>query len=142
MGAATFHTSPEADDRHIGRYGPALAGELMGIARVSAGQRALDVGCGPGALTRALSATLGRDRVSAVDPSETFVEACARRHPGVDVRLGGAEALPFPDGRFDMTLSQLVVNFIPDAPAGVADRRRVTGRAASWRQRCGTTRRG
>jgi SAM-dependent methyltransferase len=143
-GAATFHTSPEAYDRHIGRYGPDLARQLLGTAQVSAGQRALDVGCGSGALTGALSATLGPDRVSAVDPSEPFVEACTRRHPGVDVRLGSAEALPFPDGRFDVTLSQLVVNFIHDAPGGVVDMRRVTRSggvvaAAVWDYSAGMT---
>ena len=43
-GAATFRTSAEAYDRHIGRYGPALARALIEPTNVSAGQRALDVG--------------------------------------------------------------------------------------------------
>jgi len=125
-GAATFRTSAEAYDRHIGRYGPALARALVETTNVSAGQRALDVGCGPGALTAVLSEVLGSDRVSAVDPSEPFVEACARRLPGVEVRLGSAEALPFPDHSFDVSLAQLVVNFMGDPPVGVGEMRRVT----------------
>lgn len=51
QGVATFRTSAEAYDRHIGRYGPALARALVEATNVSAGQQALDVGCGPGALT-------------------------------------------------------------------------------------------
>jgi SAM-dependent methyltransferase len=125
-GAATFRTSAEAYDRHIGRYGPALARALVEATNVSAGQRALDVGCGPGGLTTVLSDVLGPDRVTAIDPSEPFVEACALRLPGVDVRLGSAEALPFPDHSFDVTLAQLVVNFMSDPPVGVGEMRRVT----------------
>lgn len=125
-GAATFRTSAEAYDRHIGRYGPALARALIEAANVSAGQRALDVGCGPGALTAALSEVLGPDHVTAIDPSEPFVQACARRHPGVDVRIESAEALPFADHSFDVTLAQLVVNFMSDPRAGVGEMRRAT----------------
>ena len=125
-GTATFRTSAEAYDRHIGRYGPALARALIEATNVSAGQRALDVGCGPGALTAVLSEVLGADGVTAIDPSEPFVEACAQRLPGVDVRLATAEELPFPDDSFDVTLAQLAVNFMSDPPAGVREMRRVT----------------
>ena len=125
-GAATFRTSAAAYDRHIGRYGPPLARALVEAANVSAGQRALDVGCGPGALTTVLCEVLGFDRVVAIDPSQPFVEACAQRLPGADVRVGSAEALPFPDHSFDVTLAQLAVNFMSDPRAGLGEMRRVT----------------
>lgn len=125
-GAATFRTSAEAYDRHIGRYSPRLARALLEAADVSIGQRVLDVGCGPGALTAALSGLLGPANVFAIDPSESFVESCAQRHPGVDVRVGSAEALPFADDTFDVSLAQLVVNFMSDPQAGVSEMRRVT----------------
>jgi predicted RNA methylase len=63
-------------DRFIGRYSPGLAAALLGAVRVAPGGRALDVGCGPGALTAALAGLLGAERVAAVDPSPPFVEAC------------------------------------------------------------------
>lgn len=125
-GTASFRTSAEAYDRHIGRYGSALARALIEIANVSAGQRALDVGCGPGALAAELCQVLGSDGAGAIDPSAPFVEACAQRVPGVEVRLANAEELPFPDDSFDVALSQLAVNFMSDPPAGVREMRRVT----------------
>jgi SAM-dependent methyltransferase len=125
-GAATFRVGGDAYDRHVGRYGAALARGLIARAGVEPGQRALDVGCGPGALSRALADVLGEENVAAVDPSEPFVEACRARVPGADVRLGAAEALPFDDGRFDAALSQLVVNFMTDPEAGVREMGRVT----------------
>src|ERR687895_168946 len=66
------------------------------------------------------------DRVAAVDPSEQFVEAARARHPGVDVRLAAAEALPFSDDEFDAALAQLVVHFMADPVAGLREMARVT----------------
>ena len=125
-GAATFRTPAEAYDRHIGRYGAELAQALIAAAGVRSGQRVLDVGCGPGALTRALVDVVGAAQVAAVDPSAPFAEACVQRLPGVRVEVGAAEALPFPDDDFDAALSQLVVNFMREAEAGVREMRRVT----------------
>jgi SAM-dependent methyltransferase len=120
--------SAEAYDRFVGRYSGQLAAELTAFAAVRRGMRALDVGCGPGALTSELATQLGAENVAAADPSEPFVEACRRRVPGAEVVVGGAEALPFPDGGFDAALSQLVVNFMADAEAGVREMARVTRR--------------
>jgi SAM-dependent methyltransferase len=125
-GAATFRTPAEAYDCHIGRYSRELARALISSAGVEAGQRALDVGCGPGGLTAELVERLGADHVAAVDPSAPFADACRRRLPGVRVEVGAAERLPFADGEFDRALSQLVVNFMDDAPAGAREMRRVT----------------
>jgi SAM-dependent methyltransferase len=121
-----FRVSTDAYDRFVGRYGAELAAALIEFTRVEPGMRALDVGCGPGALTSALAARLGAPNVCAVDPSEPFAEACRARVPGVEVRVASAEALPFADGSFDATLSQLVVNFMRDAEAGVRELVRVT----------------
>ena len=126
QGASTFHRPAEAYDRHIGRYGADLARLLLAVAGVRAGETALDVGCGPGALTGELVALLGAENVAAVDPSPPFVEACRLRRPGVRVEEATAEALPFADSAFDNAVAQLVVNFMTDAPAGVREMRRVT----------------
>ncbi len=61
----------------------------------------------------------------AADPSLSFVEACRSRLAGVDVVVAAAEALPFDDDTFDAAVSQLVVNFMADAEAGVREMARV-----------------
>jgi SAM-dependent methyltransferase len=99
---------------------------MADLGDVAAGQRALDVGCGPGALTSELVARVGAASVAAVDPSPPFVEAARERHPGVDVRQASADALPFDDGAFDAALAQLVVHFMPDPVAGLREMARVT----------------
>ena len=116
----------DAYDRHVGRYGPELAIEMVRVAGVRAGQRALDVGSGTGALTVALAAVVGAGRVAAIDPSERFVAACRVRVPRADVRLGTAEELPWGEAMFDAVLAQLVVDGMNDARRGAAEMRRVT----------------
>jgi SAM-dependent methyltransferase len=119
-------TSADAYDRFMGRYSVQLAPQMANLAGVAEGQRALDVGCGPGALTAELVGRLGAEAVAAVDPSEPFVTAVAERYPGVDVRQAGADDLPFPDDEFDVVLAQLVIHFLTDPIGGVAEMRRVT----------------
>lgn len=98
---------------------------MIGVAALRRGQRALDVGCGSGALTEALAALLGPANVAAIDPSAAFVAACRARVAHADVRVGVAEALPFGDGEFEAVLAQLVVDGMEDARRGVAEMRRV-----------------
>ncbi|MBO3748761.1 methyltransferase domain-containing protein [Streptosporangiaceae bacterium NEAU-GS5] len=122
----TFDVTADAYGRFMGRYAEPLAVRFADLADVTSGQRALDVGCGPGALTAELVRRLGAGAVAAVDPSEPFLVAIRERLPGVDVQRGAAEQLPFPDDTFDVTLSQLVVHFMADPVAGVREMARVT----------------
>jgi SAM-dependent methyltransferase len=109
----------------MGRYSRPLAVAFADAAGVAAGQSALDVGCGPGALTGVLVDRLGAGSVSAFDPSPPFVAECAARHPGVAVRLGQAEAVPFAAGSFDRVLAQLVLHFVTDPARCIREFRRV-----------------
>ena len=110
----------------MGRYSVPLAPSFAERAGVAGGQRVIDVGCGPGALTAHLVDLLGSSAVTAVDPSGSFVEAARERHPGVTVERSAAEHLPFPDGAFDAALAQLVVHFMADPVAGLREMARVT----------------
>src|SRR6476620_9041024 len=110
----------------MGRYSTLLAQPFAEFAGIHRGQRVLDVGCGPGALTGELVARLGDDGVTAVDPSEPFVAAIAARYPGVRVERAAAEAVPFEDGEFDAALAQLVVHFMTDPVGGLREMARVT----------------
>jgi SAM-dependent methyltransferase len=122
----SFAVAPDAYDRFMGRYSVPLAPQLADFASVAAGQRVLDVGCGPGALTAELVRRLGPVAVSAVDPSEPFVAAAQERHPGVSVQRAAAEELPFEDRAFDAALAQLVVHFMASPVAGLREMARVT----------------
>jgi SAM-dependent methyltransferase len=122
----SFFVAADAYDRFMGRYSRRLAPAFADFAGVAAGQRVLDVGSGPGALTSVLVERVGAPSVAAVDPSEPFVAANRDRHPGVDVRHASAERLPHDERTFDVALAQLVVHFMTDPVGGLAEMRRVT----------------
>lgn len=122
----SFEVAPDAYDRFMGRYSVPLAPNLADLAGILPGQRVLDVGCGPGALSTELARRLGTEAVSAVDPSTSFVAAARERLPGADIRLASAEELPFENGTFDAALAQLVVHFMNDPVAGFREMARVT----------------
>ncbi len=120
-----FHVDDRAYDRFMGRYSVPLAPLFVEFARVKAGGRILDVGAGPGALAACLAGAFGAENVAAVEPSPEFVAALERRLPDVDVREAPAEALPWEAETFDAALAQLAISFVTDAPAAVAEMRRV-----------------
>jgi SAM-dependent methyltransferase len=116
-------TSDSAYDKFMGRFSVRLAPLFADFAGVAAGSRVLDVGAGTGALTAEL---LRREAiVAAMDPSSAFASTLKSRFPDVDAREAGAEDLPWPDASFDAALAQLVIAFMSDAEAGVAEMRRV-----------------
>jgi len=122
----SFDVAAESYDRFMGRYSRLLAPQMADLAAVEAGQRVLDVGCGPGALTSELVNRLSPAGVAAVDPSAPFVVAARSRNPGVEVHQASAEELPFPDHTFAAAIAQLVVHFMADPVAGLTEMARVT----------------
>jgi len=124
-GARTFRVAGATYDSFMGRYSRALGTLFADAAGVQRGQTAVDVGCGPGALTAVLVERLGVDAVAACDPSAQFVTECAVRHPGVRVELGRAEAIPFETGRYDHAMAQLVLHFVSDPDSAASEMMRV-----------------
>ncbi len=125
VGARDFAVAGATYDGFMGRYSGPLAIPFADAAGVTAGHVAVDVGCGPGALTAVLVERLGADAVHACDPSPPFVAECSARFPGVDVRPGAAEDLPFESGVADVALAQLVLHFVSDAPRAAREMARV-----------------
>lgn len=123
----TFEVAADSYARFMGRYSEPLADRFVELVGVTSGMRAIDVGCGPGVLTSRLAERLGADHVAAVDPSPPFVQAARERCPGVDVRQGTAEQLPYDDGAFDVAMANLVVHFMADPVAGLREMGRVGG---------------
>jgi SAM-dependent methyltransferase len=131
----SFDVAADAYGRFMGRFSRPLAVQFVELAELHVGQRVLDVGCGPGALTAQLVSRLGSASVSAIDPSVPFVAAIQNQFPRIDVRRGAAEELPFDDAQFDCTLAQLVVHFMKDPVAGLSEMARVT-RPGGWVAAC------
>jgi SAM-dependent methyltransferase len=121
----SFEVAADAYTRFMGRYADPLAEQFVELVGARPPQRALDVGCGPGALTAQLVRRLGAEAVAAVDPSESFLSAARARFPRVDVRAATAEQLPFADDTFDVAAAQLVVHFMADPVSGLREMRRV-----------------
>lgn len=90
--------------------------------------RWLDVGCGTGALTETILHARGPTSVHGIDPAEDFV-AFARGHlrdPIVSFEVGDARAIPATDHAFDIAVSGLVLNFVPEPDRAASEMRRVT----------------
>ncbi len=124
-GARTFGVTGTTYDSFMGRYSRELAIPFANAARVQAGQTAIDVGCGPGALTRVLVDRLGVNAVVACDPAPGFVAECSARHPGIRVESGRAESIPFETGRFDHAMAQLVLHFVSEPEQAASEMMRV-----------------
>jgi SAM-dependent methyltransferase len=97
---------------------------LLDAARVTAGTRVLEVGCGLGDLAAAAAARGAA--VTGTDLAEGMLDAARRRHPELELVLADAEALPFGDASFDATLAAFVVNHLPDPERGAVEMVRVT----------------
>jgi SAM-dependent methyltransferase len=112
--------------RFMGRFSEPLAPTFADVVQLQTDGRVLDVGCGPGVLTAVLAERYGASRVDAIDPTPGFVAAVRQRLPGVDVREGTAEQLPYADGAYAASYAQLVVHFMADPVRGLAEMARVT----------------
>jgi ubiquinone/menaquinone biosynthesis C-methylase UbiE len=118
----------EAYERQRGRSSKILAPLFADFVGVRG--EVLDVGCGTGALTFAISKSQAVTKIVAMDLSEAFL-AYARSKtddPRISFEQGDAQKLPYPDGSFDCCLALLVMSFIPDAPKAVSEMRRATRR--------------
>ena len=114
-------------EAYVGRWSRPVARRFVAWLTVPAGARWLDVGCGTGALSGTILAVAEPAAVLGVDPSPDFV-AHASAHvsdPRATFREGSAQALPADDAAFDAVVSGLVLNFVPDPPAALAEMRRV-----------------
>ena len=115
-----------------------MAGRLLDLADVKAGERVLDVACGTGIVARTAASRVGPGgQVVGIDLNEGML-AVARRvsaetRPAIDWRQGDAAALPVPDGAFDVVVCEQAFQFFPDRPKALHEMRRVLaprGRAA------------
>jgi SAM-dependent methyltransferase len=112
---------------YVGRWSRVVAAEFLPWLGVAPGASWLDVGCGTGALTESILALAEPRSVIGVDPSEGYVRHATNHvtDPRASFRTGEGAALPFDDLAFDVVVSGLVLNFVPDADRGLSEMRRV-----------------
>jgi SAM-dependent methyltransferase len=83
---------------------------LLNAASVSAGQAVLDIACGPGFVTAAAAALGATAR--GLDFSPAMLAVARRLHASIGFDEGDAEALPYPDDRFDAVVSNFGVHHV------------------------------
>jgi SAM-dependent methyltransferase len=119
-------------EQYVGRWSRQVAPVFLSWLGVPPGKRWLDVGCGTGALCAAIAEQCSPSSVQGVEPSAGFRKLAALSlGDRVQLHDGTAESLPLPDATVDVTVSALVLNFIPDLPAALAEMIRVTARGGT-----------
>lgn len=104
----------------------AVAMELLAPARA---EQVLDVGSGPGLLLRDLADAVGSDGLAAgIDISESMTTIARHRlgdQGNIEIAIGDATALPWPDAHFDRAVSTQVYEYVPDLGLALAELYRV-----------------
>jgi trans-aconitate 2-methyltransferase len=99
--------------------------DLLGLVGAAAGGRAIDLGCGTGALTAELHRRSGAAETVGIDSSARMLERAAP-HAGDGVRFEQAHIARYePDGELDIVFSNAALHWLPDHP-------RLFARLRSW----------
>jgi SAM-dependent methyltransferase len=105
-------------------WGTPVYGHVLDRARIHAGTRVLDCGCGAGRFTR-MATDRGAD-TAGIDAAPALVEIAASRTPSGEFRVGDLEALPWPDDAFDVVTGFSAFQFAQDKVRALAEARRVS----------------
>jgi SAM-dependent methyltransferase len=119
-------------EQYVGRWSRRVAPLFLSWLNIPAGRRWLDVGCGAGALCAAIVDRCSPSSVAAVEPSQGFLKTAKKNLAGqVALHQGSATAIPLGDASVDVVVSGLVLNFVPDQPAALAEMARVTNKGGT-----------
>ena len=115
-------------ERYVGRWSRIVAREFLAWLSVSEGKTWADVGCGTGALVQNILAEYAPSKVIGIDRSQGFLAEARRKitDPRVRFEFGDAIDLPLETGSCDVTISGLLLNFVPDHKSMAREMIRVT----------------
>ena len=135
--AAEAWDSGHAYEQYVGRWSRKVASELVRWLAPAPGLAWGDVGCGTGALAATILTSSAPASVRGIDLSASFVAQARQRitTPRAVFVTGDATHLPWEPHVCDVTVSGLVLNFVPDPEAMVREMVRVTkpgGRVAAY----------
>ena len=112
-------------EMYVGRWSRLVANEFLGWLNLPSSLRWLEIGCGTGALTAAISEKCRPARLIGIDPSEGLLaKARARLGNKATFYIANAMDIPVQDAEMDVVVSGLVLNFVPDTAGGLAEMRR------------------
>lgn len=114
-------------DAMMGEWSRSVGDIFLDWLKPAAGLHWIDVGCGSGAFTSLVAERCAPSSILGIDPSEGQLEFALARGLGDNIRFerGDAMALPLMEESADIAVAALVVHFMPDPAAGVAEMARV-----------------
>lgn len=114
-------------EQYVGRWSRQVAPPFLSWLGIPAGRKWLDVGCGTGALCAAIMDRCSPASVAGLDPSEGFLKTAKENLAGrAALHQSSATAIPLGDASLDVVVCGLVLNFLPDPHAALAEMARVT----------------
>ena len=123
---STFYDG-DAYEKNHGQWSREAGRKFVNWLGLAGGLRWLDVGCGTGAASAMILAEGDPAQVIGIDPSESQISYATDHNDDERARfqVGDAQSLEFEDDEFDVAVSALVLNLIPDSGKAVAEMKRV-----------------
>lgn len=117
----------DAYERYMGRWSRRVAPVFARWIDAAPGARWIDIGCGTGIVTSAVLAACEPSGILGIDSSDVFLRSATADvpDPRASFRQGDAQAVTEPDDSFDVAVSGLVLNFLPDKDAAIREMTRI-----------------
>lgn len=119
--------SGDSYEPYVGRWSRLIAREFIRWLSIPENSQWLDAGCGTGALSQTILEMANPRKLKGIDRSESYVEFSRTNvnDPRAEFEVANAQTLPFGRGTFDVAVSGLVLNFVPQPNQMIAELERV-----------------
>lgn len=119
-------------EQYVGRWSRLVAPLFLSWLNFPTGRRWLDVGCGTGALCAAIADRCAPSSLTGIEPSEGYLKTAKEDLAGrAALQQGSATTIPLDNAAVDIVVSGLVLNFVTDQRAALAEMARVTSRGGT-----------